>query len=365
VCIGGSTCVLPPLTLLEVVSVHGPGEWEYLPGKRINQKLITVRPTYLLPAKKQTADDIASKFAGDRTFLAYGSTQDAVRGTEDVTANPVLTMEQEWARNDEWKDWRGREYSGWREWKYVINAVGADKKQQQEGIGGRDEGHDSFTLQTFVDVINTHVQEKAKKLKLENVPQLTRSEVIAIRLYTGPGYIPLNTFLREVAKVGVAWRKKLSRMHSLTFSSTVAHLTNGLRKLVRVNDEATASLYRGIRGELPEAFWLKDAFGMVTATDFAFMSTSMYSGVCTGFMSKAEKNVLWEIRCSEETSEGFHCGADVSLLSQFPAEKEILFPPLTILTVQLPDGQMEYVPTAITAANGATYELVVVKPTFV
>jgi hypothetical protein len=41
---------------------------------------------------------------------AYGSTQDAVRGTEDVTANPVLTMEQEWARNDEWKDWRGREY---------------------------------------------------------------------------------------------------------------------------------------------------------------------------------------------------------------------------------------------------------------
>jgi hypothetical protein len=33
--------------------------------------------------------------------------------------------------------------------------------------------------------------------------------------------------------------------------------------------------------------------------------------------------------------------------------------------VQLPDGQMEYVPMAITAANGATYELVVVKPTFV
>ena len=68
-CIGGSTCVLPPLTLLEVVSAHGPGEWEYLPGKRINQELITVRPTYLLPAKKQTADDIASKFAGARSHL--------------------------------------------------------------------------------------------------------------------------------------------------------------------------------------------------------------------------------------------------------------------------------------------------------
>jgi hypothetical protein len=46
----------------------------------------------------------------------------------------------------------------------------------------------------------------------------------------------------------------------------VGHLTNGLRKLVRVNDEASETVYRGIRGELPEAFWLKDAFGMVTAT---------------------------------------------------------------------------------------------------
>ena len=49
--------------------------------------------------------------------------------------------------------------------------------------------------------------------------------------------------------------------------------------------------------------------------------------------------VLWEIRCSEETSDGFHCGADVSLLSQFPTEKEMLFPPLTMLQVQRQPGR--------------------------
>jgi hypothetical protein len=43
--------VLPPLTLLTVVSVKGPGEWEYMKdeqGKslKVNQKLITVRPAY-------------------------------------------------------------------------------------------------------------------------------------------------------------------------------------------------------------------------------------------------------------------------------------------------------------------------------
>jgi hypothetical protein len=84
-------------------------------------------------------------------------------------------------------------------------------------------------------------------------------------------------------------------------------------------------------------------------------------------MSKEEKNVLWEIRCSEETSEGFHSGADVSLLSQFPTEKEMLFPPLTMLKVLRQENrkQTHFVPSEVTAANGATYTRIVVVPSFV
>jgi hypothetical protein len=41
----GEAYVLPPLALLEVVEVKAPGDWEYLPGKRINQPLIVVRVT--------------------------------------------------------------------------------------------------------------------------------------------------------------------------------------------------------------------------------------------------------------------------------------------------------------------------------
>jgi hypothetical protein len=79
-------------------------------------------------------------------------------------------------------------------------------------------------------------------------------------------------------------------------------------------------------------------------------------------MSKVDKNVLWEIRCSEETSEGFHCGADVSLLSQFPKEKEMLFPPPTMLKVLRQEGrkQTEFVPTEVTAPNGVTYTRIAV-----
>jgi hypothetical protein len=44
-------------------------------------------------------------------------------------------------------------------------------------------------------------------------------------------------------------------------------------------------------------------------------------------------NILFEIECRPESFEGIHNGADISLLSQYPQEKEILFPPLTVLTV--------------------------------
>jgi hypothetical protein len=368
---GSKTYFLPPLTLLEVVKVQGPGEWEYMPGMRINQSLITVRLTYLLPAQKQKGTKATGKFAADSTFLSYGQTQDAVRGSEDVTSNPVLTMQQEWARDDKWTDWQGKGFSGWREWEYVINPVPHPEDVQRKegsGVGTRDADRDGFSVQAFVDQVNGHVTAKSETMRLDVAPLLIWAEVVAIRLYTGPAYVPLNNFLREVSKVGPDWRKKLSRMHQLSYSSTVGHLINGLRKLVRVNDEPNTTVYRGIRGELPEAFWLKDAFGMVTATDFAFMSTSVDDGVCVDYMSTQDKNVLWEIRCSEETSQGFHCGADVSLLSQFPTEKEMLFPPLTMLTVQRIEGRKNTgfsSSTEETAPSGAVYTRIIVVPNFI
>lgn len=50
----------------------------------------------------------------------------------------------------------------------------------------------------------------------------------------------------------------------------------------------------------------------------------------------AEKNVMWRLRANPETDDGYHYGADVSILSQFARENEILFPPCTMLAVELP-----------------------------
>jgi hypothetical protein len=170
---------------------------------------------------------------------------------------------------------------------------------------------------------------------------------------------------------------KLSRTYELTYAATVLELNNGLRKLARVNTDCS-TVYRGIRGELPTAFWLRDEFGYITATDFAYMSTSLKQDVCTQFMDSNGQNLLWEIQCTGEDAEGYHCGADVSLVSQWPKENEILFPPLTMLTVvedaEDANGANSSSGSIMPRTGGETQQIdgrdvsftrVVVRPTFI
>ena len=102
--------------------------------------------------------------------------------------------------------------------------------------------------------------------------------------------------------------------------------------------------------------------GVVTATDFAFMSTSEERSVCEEFMDPKQRNVLWELECGPETAEGFHCGADVSILSQWPKEREILFLPMTMMKVKM-DGEDRPAMTEEKTAKGATFSRICVRPT--
>ena len=68
------------------------------------------------------------------------------------------------------------------------------------------------------------------------------------------------------------------------------------------------------------------------------MSTSRNRGTPIEYMGgDGTPNVLWVLKPSLESEEGYHCGADISLLSQFAHEDECLFPPFTMLTVLRPE----------------------------
>jgi hypothetical protein len=388
--------MLPPFTLLTVVRVEEPGEWEYLPGKRIQQRCITVRPTYVTPKHFGGGGVDANRFVTNRHFLSYGSADQMHRGLAEITEGAPLTMVQEWARDYRWVDWKGVEHCGWQEWLYVSGTVpdrplAAAAEAAESGLV-RDVGHEGWTLDLFVQRANDVVRASAAARGVpahEIEPMLLlHEEVTAIRLYTGPAYQPLNEFLREVSKLGPQWRRQLASSHQFSYASTVLHLSDGLRKLARAQ-ENFGTVYRGVRGELPEAFWLRDAFGMVTATDFGFMSTTPDRPMSERFLGSHGKTVLWQIECSRETDEGFHSPADVSALSQYPQEKEQLFPPMTMLQVHVqevatprPGAQLLHQPRARRSTlievearrtqfekgvttKGAQYICIRVTPTFV
>ena len=88
-----------------------------------------------------------------------------------------------------------------------------------------------------------------------------------------------------------------------------------------------------MRGELPNSFWMPDAQGMVVATDSAFMSTSRHRDTPVQYMDKAGDNLLWELQPSKASDAAFHHGADISFLSQFSGEGEVVFPPCTMLVL--------------------------------
>ena len=160
-------------------------------------------------------------------------------------------------------------------------------------------------------------------------------EVLAVRLYSGPSYQPLNTFLRQLAAVRGDYRLHLARAAAVTFTATIAHLCRAVRKLAAVATPAEVSrpLFRGVRGVLPKGFWQEDTHGMVCATDCAFMSTSRNQQTPIDYMGDDDANVLWRLQPQAQSDAGYHVGADISMLSQFAGEEEVLFPPCTLLSV--------------------------------
>ena len=136
-----------------------------------------------------------------------------------------------------------------------------------------------------------------------------------------------------------------------------SRISSAIRKLARFStqEERTRTLWRGITGELPHTFWQADQAGLLCVTDLGLMSTSTARTTPVHYMSATSANVLWEVRAGAEDDSGFHCGADVSLLSQFAGEEEVLFPPLTMLRV-MPRSSSSADAAAIAATEASTGE---------
>jgi hypothetical protein len=193
--------------------------------------------------------------------------------------------------------------------------------------------------------------------------------VAVLRAYTGPWYVAINFYLRYLPNATCCtstpyyvddthsaykarrfflsdparpdWCKLCGRARAEhhrqpvdSWATSAALLYSGIVKLASVSHSAT--VYRGVSEvhvRLPDSFVSeRDAQGFMGGVELGVMSTTTEETVALAYMKDEGKVVpaaLFAVTFAKQTR-----GADVAFLSQYPAEREMLYPPGTSLTCQ-------------------------------
>ena len=163
-----------------------------------------------------------------------------MRGLAEILFGPPLTMQQEFARGQTWKNWRGpnkfKTFDALREWDYVWQERAVEGGPLTvEGKSFPDRDHrDGYRGLLLADFRQKYVQQV---MDLDGPEELypTLEEVAAGRLYTGPAYTQINNFLRLVGNVEERhWRARLAQVEGFTYSSTVGHLVSLIRNGTKI-----------------------------------------------------------------------------------------------------------------------------------
>jgi hypothetical protein len=102
------------------------------------------------------------------------------------------------------------------------------------------------------------------------------------------------------------------------YTTTLHIINSAVVKLGKLTKAGT--VYRGLSGgTLPEEFWQANEYGVCGGCEYAFMSTTLDERVAYTYAGGSKVATILEIRMGMVDR-----GADVSWLSQYPGEKEIL-----------------------------------------
>jgi hypothetical protein len=178
--------------------------------------------------------------------------------------------------------------------------------------------------------------EELLQLPLARHAKLTRPEMLAIVLYTGPMFQVYNTILRRFPhQVFTAFQEGGN-----TFATTIFVLVSACQKVSRSMQIPEGTLlYRGMGGlmDLPDSFHQPDACGCSGFTEWGFMSTTADYEVALGYSGLSERRPKAMVMEIEATA--VDRGADISLFSQYPREKEYLWVPCSFVE-RLPGNRL-------------------------
>ena len=166
------------------------------------------------------------------------------------------------------------------------------------------------------------------KLKKAN---FTKVEVIAMRAYSGPLYVKMNSSLRaNVSKEGEFPAEWTAHLKGNKYIHLIYACASGMRKMASVSCIPQGrKVYRGMGGvKLPDSFSSAGEDGACGGTEYGFMSTTTSKEVAVSYIGKKALPLIFEIELGAVDK-----GCPMSGVSQFPGENEVLIPALSHLEI--------------------------------
>ena len=285
-----------------------------------------------------TGKALNAKFSSDESAfeMSFGSLEVFYGGLEKLIGPPLLVggtllgaMRREHVEcedsEEEFTSGNGLTTYSSIEWEFVVEPV--EGKVYNERAGWRDESPDKCRRATALRVFEERMEQTNAKLLSGEHSALMREEVIGGRLYSGPMYMKYNTVLRAQAKSGEYMRNLFAKLCMGNHYPTTIHAINScVLKLSKLMCAET--VWRGFSGAtLPDDFFRHNEFGWAGGVELGFTSTTVEKSQAVHY-STGRTATLLNMRQGMVDR-----GADISWLSQYPHEREVLFPPLLGLEV--------------------------------
>ena len=138
-----------------------------------------------------------------------------------------------------------------------------------------------------------------------------------------PHLCALPKVLRSFSGVATLAQRCASLCLGNIYTTSIHAVNSCVLKLSKLTRAST--IYRGFAGGLlPEAFWQKNEFNVAGGCEYGFLSTTTQRKEAAHYAQGSAASTVLEMQQGMVNR-----GAEVEWLSQYPHEKEVLFPPLT------------------------------------
>ncbi|CAK0788615.1 unnamed protein product, partial [Prorocentrum cordatum] len=305
----------------------------------------------LKDATAVTAEELNGKFAQDAKFtMAFGGLNVFYGGLEALIGSPSARVleamvHEHCEEKDSSKEFTTGNYgvttTSKAEWLFVANPEGGPEQVGLQQWPREQKLVDSGDIAKCRQVrtsaeLDFILKDLNSKLKNAEQATLMREEMVGGVLYTGPLFVKYNAVNRggaiNVEQGDYAKKQFQKTCLGNRYVTTIHAINSCLLKLSKLQKAVT--VYRGFSGGvLPKEFWEENRDGVRGGIEFGFMSTTVEKQVALSYAQGGVSTVL-EIQMGMVDR-----GADLSVLSQYPHEREICFAPLT--GIEIVSGRVE------------------------